>query len=79
MKARGPGLEEQWRIILFGFVMSGIPLLTMYGAGRAGAAFAMVQLGILFEDMDTALDLEEGLALLNRRLGTRKSVGRDSG
>lgn len=42
-------------------------------------AFAMVQLGILFEDMDTALDLEEGLALLNRRLGTRKSVGRDSG
>ena len=35
-------------------------------------AFAMVQLGILFEDMDTALDLEEGLALLNRRLATRK-------
>ena len=40
-------------------------------------AFAMVQLGIIFEDMDTALDLEEGLALLNRRLATRKSIGRD--
>jgi rsbT antagonist protein RsbS len=39
-------------------------------------AFAMVQLGIIFEDMDTALDLEEGLALLNRRLATRKPVGR---
>ena len=40
-------------------------------------AFAMVALGILFEDMDTALDLEEGLALLNRRLATRKPIGRD--
>jgi rsbT antagonist protein RsbS len=40
-------------------------------------AFAMVQLGILFEDMDTALDLEEGLALLNRRLASRKPNGRD--
>ena len=40
-------------------------------------AFAMVQLGIIFEDMDTALDLEEGLALLNRRLAARKSIGRD--
>jgi rsbT antagonist protein RsbS len=40
-------------------------------------AFAMVQLGILFEDMDTALDLEEGLALLNRRLAGRKPIGRD--
>jgi rsbT antagonist protein RsbS len=40
-------------------------------------AFAMVQLGIIFEDMDTALDLEEGLALLNRRLAARKSNGRD--
>lgn len=39
-------------------------------------AFSMVQLGIIFEDMDTALDLEEGLALLNRRLGSRKPVGR---
>ena len=42
-------------------------------------AFAMVQLGILFEDMDTALDLEEGLALLNRRLASRKPIGRDGG
>ena len=40
-------------------------------------AFAMVQLGILFEDMDTALDLEEGLALLNRRLAAKKPIGRD--
>ena len=40
-------------------------------------AFAMVQLGIIFEDMDTALDLEEGLALLNRRLASRKPIGRD--
>ena len=29
-------------------------------------AFAMVQLGLAFDDMHTALDLEEGLALLNR-------------
>lgn len=42
-------------------------------------AFAMVQLGIIFEDMDTALDLEEGLALLNRRLTARKPIGRDGG
>ena len=42
-------------------------------------AFSMVQLGILFVDMDTALDLEEGLALLNRRLASRKPIGRDSG
>src|ERR1700727_187973 len=32
-------------------------------------AFAMVQLGLAFDDMNTALDLEEGLALLNRRSG----------
>jgi rsbT antagonist protein RsbS len=29
-------------------------------------AFAMVQLGMSFEDVLTALDLEEGLALLQR-------------
>jgi rsbT antagonist protein RsbS len=41
-------------------------------------AFAMVQLGLMFDDMDTALDLEEGLALLNRQLESRKpTVGRD--
>lgn len=41
-------------------------------------AFAMVQLGLVFDDMHTALDLEEGLALLNRQLEPRKSVdGRD--
>ncbi len=43
-------------------------------------AFAMVQLGLAFDDMNTALDLEEGIALLNRRRGLRKStIGRDGG
>ena len=41
-------------------------------------AFAMVQLGLMFDDMYTALDLEEGLALLNRQLESRKPTsGRD--
>ena len=41
-------------------------------------AFAMVQLGLAFDDMHTALDLEEGLALLNRKLDDRKpTIGRD--
>lgn len=43
-------------------------------------AFAMVQLGLAFDDMNTALDLEEGLALLNHQLGQRKpTIGRDGG
>ncbi|OBI55470.1 STAS domain-containing protein [Mycobacterium sp. E796] len=43
-------------------------------------AFAMVQLGLQFDDMKTALDLEEGLALLNRQGGVGKStIGRDGG
>jgi rsbT antagonist protein RsbS len=42
-------------------------------------AFAMVQLGLMFDDMYTALDLEEGLALLNRQLGLRRSIGLDGG
>lgn len=43
-------------------------------------AFAMVQLGLAFEDMNTALDLEEGLVVLNRRMAQRNStIGRDSG
>jgi rsbT antagonist protein RsbS len=45
-------------------------------------AFAMVQLGLAFDDMSTALDLEEGLALLNRQLGPRSgqsTIGRDGG
>jgi rsbT antagonist protein RsbS len=43
-------------------------------------AFAMVQLGLAFDDMNTALDLEEGIALLNRQLGLRKpTIGRDGG
>jgi rsbT antagonist protein RsbS len=36
-------------------------------------AFAMVELGLSFEDIETALDLEEGLALL----GVRPSVDGD--
>jgi rsbT antagonist protein RsbS len=41
-------------------------------------AFAMVQLGLVFDGMHTALDLEEGLALLNRQLTTKKQTnGRD--
>src|SRR5690349_13766782 len=41
-------------------------------------AFAMVQLGLVFDDMHTALDLEEGLALLNSELGPRKpTIGPD--
>ena len=35
-------------------------------------AFAMVQLGLMFDDMYTALDLEEGLALLNKTTGARE-------
>jgi rsbT antagonist protein RsbS len=39
-------------------------------------AFAMVQLGMSFEDVLTALDLEEGLALLQR---PRKETGDGGG
>jgi rsbT antagonist protein RsbS len=43
-------------------------------------AFAMVQLGLAFDDMSTALDLEEGIALLSEKLGLGKSmIGRDGG
>lgn len=43
-------------------------------------AFAMVQLGLAFDDMNTALDLEEGLTLLNRQRAVGKStIGRDGG
>ena len=43
-------------------------------------AFAMVQLGLTFDDMNMALDLEEGIALLNRQLGLglgKPTIGRD--
>src|SRR5437867_6491768 len=40
-------------------------------------AFAMVQLGLNLGDVETALDLEEGLALLRRR--TKKGGSRASG
>ncbi|CAM4114603.1 Stressosome protein RsbS [Mycobacterium basiliense] len=43
-------------------------------------AFSMVQLGLTFDDMATALDLEEGIALLNKQLGLRQStIGRRDG
>ncbi len=43
-------------------------------------AFSMVQLGLTFNDMSLALDLEEGLALLNHQLGLRRSKdARDGG
>lgn len=43
-------------------------------------AFAMVQLGLAFDDMRTALDLEEGIDLLHKQLGlTRSTIGRDGG
>lgn len=45
-------------------------------------AFAMVQLGLAFDDMSTALDLEEGIALLNKQLGLglgRSAIGHDGG
>ncbi len=38
-------------------------------------AFAMVQIGLRLEDVNTALDLEEGLAFLDRR----KREGADGG
>ena len=41
-------------------------------------AFAMVQLGLAFDGMHTALDLEEGLALLNRQPDPKRpTIGRD--
>ena len=40
-------------------------------------ALAMVQLGLMLGDVSTALDLEEGLALLNRR--TRRGIQRGAG
>lgn len=46
---------------------------------RPEVAFAMVQLGLAFDDMHTAPDLEEGLALLNRKLGLEMPmIGPDS-
>ena len=39
-------------------------------------AFAMVQLGLTFEDIQTSLDLEEGLAFLDNRM---TDVGRPDG
>lgn len=38
-------------------------------------AMAMVQLGLTFDDVTTALDLEEGLALLHARTGPGRTRG----
>ena len=38
-------------------------------------AFAMVQLGMQFEDVQTALDLEEGLAFLQEKLTAEPNAG----
>jgi rsbT antagonist protein RsbS len=38
-------------------------------------AYAMVQLGLTLESVATAVDLEDGLALLNRRIASRRSGG----
>src|SRR5689334_19972347 len=38
-------------------------------------AFAMVQLGLGLEGVDTALDLDEGLEVLNHRIGDGRSLG----
>ena len=38
-------------------------------------AFAMVQLGMNFEDVHTALDLEEGLAFLRQQLNRETDAG----
>ncbi len=53
---------------------------TVIVALQPEVAFAMVQLGPAFDDMQTALDLEEGLALLNRQLESRRPAnGSDGG
>jgi len=42
-------------------------------------AFAMVQLGLMLEDVPTALDLEEGLSYLDRELGGKPGETRPRG
>ncbi|GAA4483127.1 STAS domain-containing protein [Rhodococcus olei] len=42
-------------------------------------AFAMVQLGLTFDDMYTCLDLDEGLTLLDRLRTARRTPGRRGG
>jgi rsbT antagonist protein RsbS len=52
--------------------------LTVIVGLQPEVAFAMVQLGLVFDDMSTALDLEEGIALLHKKLGLGKTtIGRD--
>lgn len=48
--------------------------VTVIAGLQPEVAFSMVQLGLTFDDMHTALDLEEGLALLNRELRLKKSL-----
>ena len=42
---------------------------------RPEIAFSMVQLGLTLEGVITALDLDEGLALLDRKIGKRNENG----
>jgi len=42
---------------------------------QPAVAYSMVQLGLTLESVATALDLEEGIALLNRTLSTRSRRG----
>src|SRR5919198_2063967 len=48
---------------------------TMIVGIQPEVAFAMVQLGMSLEDVHTALDLEEGLAFLQRLLNGEPDVG----
>jgi rsbT antagonist protein RsbS len=47
--------------------------LTVMVGIQPEVAFAMVQQGMTLEDVNTALDLEEGLAFLDHRLAGRRS------
>ncbi len=46
---------------------------------QPGVAFAMVQLGLSLEGVETALDLEEGIAVLNERLRATSGAVPDGG
>ena len=78
-RARGVILDVSGLDVIDSFVsrsLRGIAMMTrLRGAEtvivgiQPEVAFAMVQLGMSFEDVQTALDLEEGLALLEAGFG----------
>ena len=47
------------------------PTMTVIVGIQPDVAFAMVQLGLTLKGVATVLDLEEGLAFLNRRMEDR--------